>query len=100
MLGYTKFDFTVDEGKGRPNPSRDKKSRQAPQKEGGEKKRKEKKKKKKRKNSCVIFLLCDPGCCIHIDRCTLPSRIHEMTTKQTCSYLLTPMRIQCFHETL
>ena len=34
--GYTKFDFTVDEGKGRLNPSRDKKVRQAPQKEGGE----------------------------------------------------------------
>ena len=33
--GYTRFDFTVDEGKGRLNPSRDKKLRQAPQKEGG-----------------------------------------------------------------
>ena len=33
-----KIDFTVDEGKGRLNPSRDKKLRQAPpQKKGGEK---------------------------------------------------------------
>ena len=30
-----KFDFTVDEGKGRPNHSRDKELRQAPQTEGG-----------------------------------------------------------------
>ena len=38
---YTKFDFTVDEGKERLNPSRDKKIRQAPQKEdGGEKNKK------------------------------------------------------------
>ena len=36
IRGYTKFDFAVDEGKGRLNPSRDKKLRQAPQKEGGE----------------------------------------------------------------
>ena len=34
--GYRKFDFTVDEGKGRLNPPRDKKSR-----------------------------LCDPGWCVH-----------------------------------
>ena len=31
--GYTKFDFTVDEGKGRLNAARDKKLRQAPHKE-------------------------------------------------------------------
>ena len=47
--GYTYFDFTVDEGKGRLNRSRDKKLRQVSQKEGGEK-----------DNSCVAFLLCDP----------------------------------------
>ena len=38
MSGYTKFDVTVDEGRGRLNPSRDKKIKQAPQKEGGRKK--------------------------------------------------------------
>ena len=32
--GYTKFGFTLDEGKGRLNPSRDKEIRQAPLKEG------------------------------------------------------------------
>ena len=35
---YTKYDFMVDEGKGRLNPSRDKTNiniRRAPQKEGG-----------------------------------------------------------------
>ena len=76
-LGYTKFDFTVDEGKGRLNPSRDKKLRQAPQKEGGE----------KQTNSCVALLLCDPGWCVHIltERCSLTFRINEMTTnKQLC----------------
>ena len=43
---HTTVDFTVDEGKGRLNSSRDKKLRQAPQKEGGE-------------------ILCDPGWCVH-----------------------------------
>ena len=36
MRGYTKFDFTVDEGKGCLNPSREKTLRQALQKEDGE----------------------------------------------------------------
>ena len=50
---YTKFDFTVDEGKERLNPSREKKLRQAPQKEGGE-------------ILCgVTFLLGDPGWYVH-----------------------------------
>ena len=48
--GYTKFHFTVDEGKGRLNLSRDKKIRQAPQKkEGGE------------SNSCVVFPCLAPA---------------------------------------
>ena len=55
--------------KGQVNPSRDKKVRQAPQKEGGE-------------NFCVAFSLCDPGGCVHIftDKCSLTSRIDGMTT--------------------
>ena len=46
LRGYTKSDFTVDEEKGRLNPSRDQKLRQAPRKEGGE-------------------ILCDPAWCVH-----------------------------------
>ena len=70
--GYTKFDLTVDEGKGRLNLSRDRKLRHAPQK-------------KKKKNSGVAFLLCDPGWCVHIltERCSLTSRINGMTTNKT-----------------
>ena len=49
--GYTEFDLTVDEGKGRLNPSRDKN-------EGKHRRRKVEK-------SCVIFLLCDLGWCVH-----------------------------------
>ena len=50
IRGYTKFDFTVDEGKGRLNPSRDKN-------EGKHRRRKVEK-------SWVTFLLCDPGWCV------------------------------------
>ena len=50
MLWVHKFDFTVDEGKELPNPSRDKKLRQAPQREGGQE-----------ISPCVAFLLCDSG---------------------------------------
>ena len=59
---HKKIDFTVDEGKGRLDPSRDKKLRQAPQKEG--------------------FLLCDSGWCVHIltEMCSLTSRISWMAT--------------------
>ena len=46
-----KFDFTVDEGKGRLNPSRDKN-------EG-------KHHRSKVDKSCATFLLCDPGWCVH-----------------------------------
>ena len=53
--GCTKFDFTVDEGEGRLNPSLDKKLRQAPQKTM----------EKEEKKSCVAFLLlCDPDWCV------------------------------------
>ena len=51
IRGRTKFDFTVDEGKGRLNPSRDKS-------QGKYRRRKVEK-------SCVTFLLCDPGWCVH-----------------------------------
>ena len=46
-----KIDFTLDEGKGRLNPSRDKN-------EGKHRRRKVEK-------SWVTFLLCDPGWCVH-----------------------------------
>ena len=49
--GYTKLDFTADEGKGRLNPSHDKN-------EG-------KHRRKKVEKSCVTFLLCDPGWYVH-----------------------------------
>ena len=65
--------FPVDEEKGRLNPSRAKKVRQAQQKEGGGK--------NKNKKSCVAFLLCYPGCWgVHIltESCCLTSRINEM----------------------
>ena len=51
MHGYTKFDCTVDEGKGRLNPSREKK-------EGKHRGRKVEK-------SCVSFHLIDLGWCVH-----------------------------------
>ena len=71
--GYTTFDFTVDEGKERLNPSRDQKLRQAPQKEGG---------KKPQKFFRVAFLLGDPDWSVHIltEWCNLTSRINEMTS--------------------
>ena len=47
IRGYTKFDFTVDEGKEWLDPSREKN-------EGKHRRRKVGK-------SCVTFLLCDPG---------------------------------------
>ena len=46
-----KVDFTVDEGKGRLNPSPDK--------------NKGKHRRRKVEKSCVTFRLCDPGCCVH-----------------------------------
>ena len=55
IRGYTKFDFTVDEGKRRLHPSRDKIKDQ-----GTHRRRKVDEKK-----SCVTFLLCDPGWCVH-----------------------------------
>ena len=51
IRGYTNFDLTVDEGKGRLNPSREKN-------EGKHRRRKVEK-------SCVTFLLSDPGWCVH-----------------------------------
>ena len=45
------FDLTVDEGKGRMNPSRDK--NQGKHRRG------------KVEKCCVTFLLCDPGWCVH-----------------------------------
>ena len=45
---YPKSDFTVDEGKERLDPSRNKKIRQACTAE-----------------ESVTFLLCDPGWCVH-----------------------------------
>ena len=51
IRGYTKFEFTVDEGKGRLNPSHDKYYG--------------KQRRKKVEKSCVTFLLCDPGWCVH-----------------------------------
>ena len=47
-LEYTKFDFTIDEGKEWLNPSREKNKGMHRRKEEDEK-------------SCVTFLLCDPG---------------------------------------
>ena len=65
----------VDEGKGRLNPCRDSKLRQASQKEGG---------KKTEQTSCVTFLMCDPGFCVHIlaERCSLTSIINGMPTNK------------------
>ena len=51
ICGYTKFVFTVDERKGRLNPSREKN-------EGKHRRRKVDEK------SCATFLLCDPGWCV------------------------------------
>ena len=51
FYGYTKFDFTVDEGKERLNPSREKN-------EGNHRRRKVEK-------SCLTILLCDPGWYVH-----------------------------------
>ena len=64
VVGTQIFDSTVDEGNGRLNPSRDKKVRRAPQKEG--------------------FLLCDSGWCVHIltDRYSLKSTINWMATNK------------------
>ena len=64
VVGTQIFDSTVDERNGRLNPSRDKKVRQAPQKEG--------------------FLLCDSGWCVHIltDRYSLKSTINWMATNK------------------
>ena len=45
---YTKFDFMVDEGKERLNPSREKNKGMHRRRKADEK-------------SCVTFLLCDPG---------------------------------------
>ena len=47
----TKFDRTVDERKGRLNPSRDKNE--------------DKHRRKKVEKSCLTFLLCGPGWCVH-----------------------------------
>ena len=52
LRGYTKFDFTVDEGKGRLNISREKSL-------GKHRSR------RKVEISCMTFLLCDPGWCVH-----------------------------------
>lgn len=46
------LNFTVDEGKGRLNPSRDKRLRQAAQKKSGA---------KYYKPRCVNLFMCDPG---------------------------------------
>ena len=52
IRGYAKFDFTVDEGKGRLNPSRDKNKGKHRRSKVDEK-------------SCVTSLLCNPGWCVH-----------------------------------
>ena len=49
--GYTTFDFTVDEGKGWLNISRERN-------EG-------KRRRRNMEKSCATFLLCDPGWCVH-----------------------------------
>ena len=52
FCGYTKkVDFAVDEGKDRPNPSRDKNE--------------DKHRRRKVEKSCVTFFLCNPGWCVH-----------------------------------
>ena len=79
VMGTQKFDFTVDEGTGVLNPSRDKKERQAPQKEGGILKR------MKNKNSCVLaFLVCDPGWCAQKMRTGAQNRWDDNTHTDTC----------------
>ena len=50
---YTKFDFTVDEEKGRLDPSRDKNQGKHHRRKVDE-------------IPCVTFLLCDPGWCVHM----------------------------------
>ena len=59
MSWVHKTDFTIDEGKGRLNPSREKKA-------------------------CVTFLLCDPDWCVHIltERCSPTSRINRLATSK------------------
>ena len=52
IRGYTKVDSTVDEGKERLNPSREKNQGTHRRRKVGEK-------------SCVTFLLCDPGWYVH-----------------------------------
>ena len=59
---YTKFDFTVDEGKGRLTPSLEKNQ--------------SKHRRRKVEKFCVTFLLCDPDWCVH----SLTSRKKGMTT--------------------
>ena len=57
-------------------PSHDEKLKKAPQKEGG--------------NSCVAFLLCDPGRCVHIstERYDSTFRLNGVTTNKIIIVLL------------
>ena len=72
---YTKFDFTVDEGKIRLNPSRD-------ENQGKHRRRKVDK-------SCVTFLLCDPGWSTSltsgINGMTIHTHTHTGPKVWTCS---------------
>ena len=65
--GYTKFDFTVDEGKGRLNPSRDKN-------EGKHRKRKVEK-------SCVTSACASTSLTSRINGMTTHARTHSVLTK-------------------
>ena len=69
--GYTKIDFTVDEGKRRLNPSRD-------ENHGKHRKRKVEK-------SCATFLLCDPGWCVY------KSDVHDKWDDNTHTHTHTVM---------
>ena len=65
-----KFDFTIDEGKGRLKPSRGKN-------EGKHRRRKVEK-------SCVTVLLCDPGWCVH--KSDVQNKWDDNNTMKLCNY--------------
>ena len=75
---YTKFDVTVDEGKKRLDPSRDKNQAS---------------RRKKVDKSCVTFLLCDPGWCVHKSDSQnkwdddTPTRRDQVLLFRTCHHL-------------
>ena len=87
IRGYTKFDFTVDEGKGRLNPFRDTHYRKH-------------RSRRKVEKSCVTFRLFHPGWCVHVSNVQIEWNGKTHTTHKHTYHELYKFKVHKFNHRL